>query len=75
MNVKANYIRFALSLSEIAFQLVDHLGVWIELNGNWVQALPGPMRLGLRTGALCSMFSTKLEVLCSFSKVPDGPYT
>jgi len=44
----------------------------IELNGIWVRKLPGPMHLGLRTGPLCPMFCTKLEELCSFSKVPDG---
>ena len=48
---------------------------WIELNGVWVQALPGPMHLGLRTGRLCPKFCIKLEEPCSFSKVPDGPYT
>jgi hypothetical protein len=48
---------------------------WIELNGIWVQALLDTMHLGLRTGPLCPMFCTKLEELCSFSKVPDGPYT
>jgi len=25
------------------------------MNGNWVQALPAPMHLGLRTGPLCPM--------------------
>jgi hypothetical protein len=33
------------------------------------------MRLGLKTGPLCHMFSSKLKEPCSFSKVPDGPYT
>jgi hypothetical protein len=47
----------------------------IELNGIWVQALHGPMHLGLRTGPLCPMFCTKLGEPCSFSKDPDGPYT
>jgi len=38
---------------------------WIELNGIWVQALPGPMRLGLiKTGPLCPMFYAKLEEPC-----------
>jgi hypothetical protein len=49
--------------------------IWIELNGIWVWALPGLMHLGLRTGPLYPMFCTKLEKPCSFSKVPDGPYT
>ena len=48
---------------------------WIELNGIWVQALPGLLRLDLKTGPLCPMFCTKLKEPCSFSKVPDGPYT
>jgi len=39
----------------------------IELNGVWVQALPGPMHLGLKTGPLCPMFCTKLEEPCSFN--------
>ena len=46
-----------------------------ELNGIWVRVLPGPMHLDLKTGPLCTMFCTKLEEPCSFSKVPDGPYT
>jgi hypothetical protein len=48
---------------------------WIELNGIWVRALPDPMHLGLRTGPLCPIICTKLEEPCSFSEVPDGPYT
>ena len=34
-----------------------HHQVWIELNGIWVQALPGPMYLGLRTGPLFPMLN------------------
>ena len=54
-----------------------YLRCWllIELNGIWVRAFPGQMHLGLRTGPLCPIFCTKLEEPCSFSKVPDGPYT
>jgi hypothetical protein len=48
---------------------------WIELNGIWVRALPGPMHLSLRTGPLCPMFSTKLEEPCSFIKVPGDRNT
>ena len=48
---------------------------YLNLNGIWVRALPSPMYLGLKTGTLCPMFCTKLEEPCSFSKVPDGPYT
>ena len=47
---------------------------WIELNGIWVWALLGTMHLGLRTVPLCTMFCTKSEEPCSFSKVPDDPY-
>ena len=47
----------------------------IELNGVWVQALPVPMLLGLRTGRLCPMFCTKLEEPCTFRKIPDDSYT
>jgi len=42
------------------------------LNCVWVQALLGPMHLGLKTGPLCLMFCTKLKEPCSFSEVPDG---
>jgi hypothetical protein len=49
--------------------------IWIELNGIWVRALPGPIFLGLRTGRLCPMFCTKLEEPCCFSKFPDGLHT
>jgi len=35
MNMKANCIRFALSTSEIAFQLVDHLGIKFLARPNW----------------------------------------
>ena len=48
---------------------------WIELNSVWVRTLPGPMHLGLKTGPLCLVFCIKLEEPCSFTKVPDGPYT
>jgi hypothetical protein len=48
---------------------------WIELNSIWAWALLGLMHLGLKTGPLCPMFCTKLGEPCSFSKVPDGPYT
>ena len=48
---------------------------WIELNGIWVRALPGPLHVVFRTGPMCPMFCTKLQEPCSFSKVPDGPYT
>jgi len=44
------------------------------LNGIWVRALLGPMHLGLKK-ALCAPCSVLLEEPCSFSKVPDGPYT
>jgi len=33
------------------------------------------MHLGLKAGPLCPMFCTKLQEPCSFSTVPDGPYT
>jgi len=33
------------------------------------------MHLGLRTDPLCPMFCTKLKEPCSFTIVPDGPYT
>jgi len=33
------------------------------------------MHLSFKTGPLCHLFCTKLEEPCSFSKVPDGPYT
>ena len=46
-----------------------------ELKGIWVRALPGPMHLGLKTDPLCPKYCTNLEEPCSFSKVPDGPYT
>ena len=50
-------------------------GCSVELNRIWVRALQGPIHLGLKTGPLCPMFFTKLKEPCSFSKVPDGPYT
>jgi len=44
------------------------------MNGIGVQALPGPMHLGLRTGLCAPCSVTKLEEPCSFSTFPDGPY-
>jgi len=32
-----------------------------EKNSVWVQALPGPMYLGLETGPLCPIFCTRLQ--------------
>ena len=46
-----------------------------EQSSVWVQALPGPLHLGLKTGPLYPMFCTKLKEPCSFSKVPDVPHT
>ena len=39
------------------------------------EPLPGPMHLGLRTGRLCPMLCADLKASCSFSTVPDGPYS
>jgi len=38
----------------------------------WVQALLGPMHLGLKTGPLCPKSYTKLKEPCAFAKAPDG---
>jgi len=60
-----------------SFQASEHktLNLILNLNGIWVRVLPGPMYLGLKTGPLCPMFCNKLEKPCSFTKVPDGPFT
>jgi hypothetical protein len=34
-----------------------------------------PLHLSLKIGPLCPIFYTKLQEPCSFSRVPDGPYT
>jgi hypothetical protein len=47
----------------------------IELNGILVQALPGPMHLGVKTGPLSRMFYTKLKEPCSSGKFSNGSYT
>ena len=47
----------------------------IELNGIWVQALLGPMHIGLRTGTLCPMFCTKLEEPCSINYMKSLGFT
>jgi len=39
------------------------------------EPLPGQMHLGLRTSLLCPIYYTKLDEPCSFTKVPDCPYT
>ena len=58
-----------------AYALNYHYSTEIELNSIWVRALLGPMPLYFKTGPLCPMFFTKLKEPCSFSKVPDDPYT
>ena len=68
------YVTFVLKMSHFTwrkFKIVHTL----ELNGIWVRDLPIPMHLELRTGHLRPVFCTKLEEPCSFSKVPDGPYS
>jgi hypothetical protein len=42
-------------IQEAIIRLVCELRPF-ELNGIWVQALPGPMHLGLRTDPMCCMF-------------------
>jgi hypothetical protein len=49
--------------------------IYRQLISIWIRALLGPMHVGLMTGPLCSMFCTKLKEPCSFTKVPDDPYT
>jgi len=68
---------FQTSIKLIYIAKLNNVPLELEfnLNGIWVRDLPSPMHLGLRKGHLCPIFCTKLEEPCSFSKVPDGPYT
>ena len=71
--------KFKCWLSEMIKSSTDRIGKdskETHMKGNewmigiWFWTLPGLMHLGLKTGPLCPMFCTKLE-LCSFSKVSD----
>jgi hypothetical protein len=41
--------RVTVELKEVAFPAASN--AWIELNGIWVRAFPGPMHLGLAANA------------------------
>jgi hypothetical protein len=45
-------------------------GNWIEWNGIWVRALPGPMHLGFRTGPLCPILWWSPVPLLKFQMAP-----
>ena len=50
------------------------------MNVIWLLALPGQLHVGLKTSPLCPMIALLLWIAmlkepCSFTTVPDGPYT